>query len=177
MTPKENQSRDENFEKTTTGKVHLLLSGTPLSKISVQELQRLEKRHGLEKLSQAADIAAETWRRNRQEKYNPGGYLNSLCSSLMLPDWYVPLSERTALAQALHERKTSIEVKKKAQKAHEEKQDSAKNVLWESLSEDQRAEFRSAAHAGLPAGFLPSMAVIAMAKQLAWEEKQSSTHD
>jgi len=94
----ENREDKNRGEKTTTYQVRLLLSGTPLSKISDQELQVLVKRHGLERLLQAADVAAETWRRNHEEKYNPCGYLHSLCTSLMVRDRYVPFAERTKLA-------------------------------------------------------------------------------
>jgi hypothetical protein len=65
----------------------LLLTDTPFAKISESEILGLEERHGTKRLLQAADIAAETWRRNREDKHNPGGYLNALCTSLMVPDW------------------------------------------------------------------------------------------
>ena len=91
----ENREDKSRGDETTTDQIHLLLSETPLSKISGQELRVLVKRHGFERLFQAADIAAETWRRNRKEKHNPGGYLHSLCLSLMVPEWYVPFAERT----------------------------------------------------------------------------------
>jgi predicted phage replisome organizer len=79
----ENRQDKSREEQTTTEKVRLLLSGTSLAKISNQELKSLEKRHGSERLLQAADIAAETWRCNREDKHNPGGYLQSLCASLV----------------------------------------------------------------------------------------------
>ena len=176
-TPKENHSRENIIEETTTGKVYLLLSGTPFWKISDKEMQGLMKRYGLEKLLQAADIAAETWRRNGEKKSNPGGYLHSLCSSLVVPDWYVPFAERTALAQASQERKVAVEAAEAALKSQEEAQVMARNTLWESLSEDQREDYCSVALAALPPGLAPSMAVTAMAKKLAWEAKLSSNHD
>ncbi len=77
--------------------------------ISNKELHALEKRHGLECLLQAADIAAETWRRNPEERHNPGGYLNTLCSSLLVPKWYVPFSERKKAADRSHHRKKIVE--------------------------------------------------------------------
>ena len=149
-----------------------MLSGTPLSKITDGELEGLAKRHGLERLAQAADVAAETWRRDREERRNPGGYLQSLCSSLVVPEWYVPFAERKALAEALLRRKEAVGTEQAAQKAQEEALIADRNAVWESLSEGQREEYRSAALAGLPAGIAPAMAVTAMAKVLAWEAVQ-----
>ena len=168
----ENRQDKSREEKTTRDEVRLLLSGTPLSKVTDPELDVLVKRHGPERLLQAADIAAETWRRSREEKHNPGGYLHSLCSSLVVPGWYIPFAERKAQEQAAQQRKAAAEEEKAAVKAQEEAQDSARNALWESLSEEQREEFRSAAIAGLPADLAPSMAVTAMAKLLAGESIQ-----
>lgn len=170
----ENREDKKRGEKTTTDDVRLLLSGTPLSKISDQELQGLAKRHGSERLLDAVDVAAETWRRSREEMHNPGGYLHSLCSSLMVPDWYVPFSERAAQAEAAQERKARVEVEQAALNAEEEAQTARRNELWEALSEEQRDEYRSAVLAGLPAGIVPSMGIAAMAKLLAWEAVHSS---
>ena len=61
--------------------IRLLLKGSPLNLISAQELRSLAERHGLKQLMIAADVAAETWRRENKEIPNPGGYLQSLCSS------------------------------------------------------------------------------------------------
>lgn len=168
----ENRTEKNRREKTTTDEIRLLLSGTPLSKITDRELQGLAKRHGLERLAQAADVAAETWRRDREERHNPGGYLQSLCSSLVMPEWYAPFPERKALAEALQRRKGKVEAEQTSQKAREEAQIAARNAVWESLSEEEREEYRSAALAGLPAGIAPAMAVTAMAKLLAWEAVQ-----
>lgn len=172
----ENRTEKNREEKTTTDEIRLLLSGTPLSKITDRELQGLVKRHGLERLAQAADVAAETWRRDREERHNPGGYLQSLCSSLMMPEWYIPFPERKALAEALQRRKGEVEAEQASQKAREEAQIAARNAVWESLSEEEREEYRSAALAGLPAGIAPAMAVTAMAKLLAWEAVQPGGH-
>ncbi len=88
VTP-ENRQEKNRGEKTTTEQTRLLLADTPFVKISDSEILGLEERHGAKRLLQAADIAAETWRRNREDKHNPGGYLNALCTSMMVPDWYV----------------------------------------------------------------------------------------
>ena len=170
----QNRQEKNRGEKTTPDDIRLLLSGTPLSKISDQELQGLAKRHGSDRLLDAADVAAETWRRNREEMHNPGGYLHSLCSSLVVPDWYLPFSERAAQAEAAKRRKAEAEAEQAALKAEEEAQTARRNELWESLSEEQRDEYRSAALSGLPAGIVPSMGITAMAKLLAWEAVHSS---
>jgi predicted phage replisome organizer len=171
----ENRTEKNRREKTTTDEIRLLLSGTPLSKITDKELRGLAKRHSPDRLAQAADVAAETWRRDREERHNPGGYLQSLCSSLVMPEWYVPFPERKALAEALQRRKEEVEAEQAMQKAQEEAQIAARHALWESLSEEQREEYRSAALAGLPVGIAPAMAVAAMAKLLAWEAVQTGS--
>ena len=171
----ENREDKSRGEKTTTDQIRLLLSGTPLSKISDQELNVLVKRHSLERLLLAADVAAETWRRNRDEKHNPGGYLHSLCASLVVPDWYVPFAERTALSETAQRSKAKAESEEVATKAQEEEQTMARNALWETLTDEQREEYRSAAFVGMPtniAEIVPSMTVTAMAKLMAWEELQ-----
>jgi hypothetical protein len=60
MSPKENHTRESNSEKTTTEEIRLLLSDTPLSKISEKEVRVLIKRHGSESVVLTADVAAET---------------------------------------------------------------------------------------------------------------------
>ncbi len=169
----ENRQEKNRGEKTTDD-IRLLLSGTPLSKISDQELQGLAKRHGSERLLKAADVAAETWRRSREEMHNPGGYLHSICSSLVVPDWYVPFSERAAQAEAAQQRKARVEAEQSALNAEEEAQSARRNELWESLSEEQREEYRSVVLSDLPAGIVPSMGIMAMAKLLAWEAEHPS---
>jgi hypothetical protein len=133
------------------------------------------QRHSLERLLLAADVAAETWRRNRDEKHNPGGYLHSLCASLAVPEWYVPFAERTAQAEAARQRKALVEAEQAALKAQEEAQTMARNALWETLSEEQREEYCSATLSGMSADMaeiVPPMTVTAMAKLMAWEEIQ-----
>lgn len=170
----ENRQDKSREEKTTTmDEVRLLLSGTPLSKVTDPELDVLVKRHGPERLLQAADVAAETWRRHREEKHNPGGYLHSLCISLVVPEWYEPFAERKAKAQAQQQRRETAEAEKAAAKAREEALTVARNSLWESLPEEERDKYRLAAVADLPAGLTPAVAVTARAKLLAWEACQS----
>lgn len=170
----ENRQDKNRVEKTTTEQIRLLLSETPLSKISDQELLGLEKRHGLDRLQQAADVAAETWRRSREEMHNPGGYLQALCTTLVMPDWYVSWAERIEQAKASQLRKAAIAAEKANLQAQEETQSAARDALWTSLSDAQREKYRTMALAGLPAGITtPSVAITAMAKLLAWEAAQS----
>jgi predicted phage replisome organizer len=166
----ENRTERNRGEKTTE-EIRRLLSGTPLAKISDQELQGLAKRHGLDRLFQAADVAAETWRRDREERHNPGGYLQSLCSCLVVPEWYVPFAERMALVEAQQRRKNEVEAEQTRRKAQDEALNAARDAVWESLSEEQREEHRSAVRVGLPAGLSPDRAITAIAKLRAWEWK------
>ncbi|MCX5827491.1 MAG: phage replisome organizer N-terminal domain-containing protein [Deltaproteobacteria bacterium] len=164
------QNRQEkNREEKTTEQVRLLFAGTPFLKISDQELEFLMKRHGLDRLLEAADVAAETWRRNPDEKNNLGGYLNSLCTSLLTPCWYLPYADRREVADASRQRKVAREIEEAAIKVKEEEQIAARSALWESLTEEQRTEYRTVARAGMPKDIAPSVAVTAIAKTLAWK--------
>lgn len=169
----QNRTEEDRGEKTTTKGVRRLLSDTPLSKITDRELHGLAKRHGFERLEQAADVAAETWRRDKEDRHNPGGYLQSLCSYLVIPEWYTPLPERMAKAEEMQRRKNNDEVEKAILKAQEEEQSTARNTVWDLLSKEEREEYCSAVRESLPAGLAPEVAVIAMAKLRAWESAQS----
>jgi|GEM_PF-1652873 len=174
----ENRQDKKREEKTTTNKVRLLLSDTPLMKISERELVALEKRHGTDRLVQAADVAAETWRRNREEKRNPGGYLNTLCASLVVPNWYVPYTERAKNIEDSKRRKEAIAAGQKAAEASEQEKVKAQNDLWESLSETQREQYRMRALKGLPVGVEPANDIqVILASSLAWEDAQSGDSD
>lgn len=168
--------QDKSREDKTTDQIRFLLSGTPLVKISDRELSGLEKRHGPEQLLRAADIAAETWRRNREDKHNPGGYLNFLCSSLVIPDWYVSFEERIVKTKRSEHRKKVIESEQAAFKIREEAKNAAMDELWDSLPEEKREQHRKKAIASLPKNIVPSMTVTTvLAKLLAWEEAQPCT--
>ena len=172
MTPKENQTRDQSLEKTTTEQVRLLLSGTPLSEVSEPELQVLVKRHGHERLSLVADVAAEIWRRERKEVRNPGGYLHSLSTSLVPPAWYEPPDMRTAKASKAEETRRAARKVAEEEKAAVEKETQEKDDFWSSLSDADRESFRSEVAASMTSGFSwPAMAVNSLAKSLAWENR------
>jgi len=171
---RQEQNREEQSRKEqTTDSVRLLLQGTPLFRVSDQELQNLEKRHGSERLHLAADIAVETWRRDHEDRHNPGGYLHSLCTSLVVPDWYVPLSERQARSWVTQQRQESIAAEKVATKAQEEAASAERDSLWNGLSEAEQEALRSEVLADMPVGTNSAVGVVLiLAKLKAWEAAQ-----
>ena len=171
----ENRQEKNRVEKTTTDSVRLLLSQTPLANISDQELGALLQRHGAERTRLAADVAAQTWQRDRAEIRNPGGYLNRLCETLVVPEWYVPLEERHRQEQAAKRRCEMQTAEQAARKAAEEIENKARDRLWQSLSEEERLPFCAAARRECPAGVETSEEVVAiLAKLKAWEARQVS---
>lgn len=149
-----------------------LLKDTPLCRITDQELRSLAERHGGKQLMLAADIAAETWRREKKEIPNPGGYLQSLCSSLVVPSWYQTPDERKAKAEEAEERRFASRKAQEETKAAEEKEAKAREEYWASITEAERSGFRLEAKETTKYGFeLPGAAIAAMAKILAWESR------
>ena len=174
VTP-ENRTEKNRVEKTTTEGVRLLLSQTPLSHISDQELGGLMQRHGPGRLRQAADVAAETWRRDRGEIRNPGGYLNTLCETLVIPDWYAPPEERQKRAQETRRRQEVQAAGLVAQQMAEEIENKARDQLWQSLSDSERDQFCTVARDEYPVGtHAPEGVVQILAKIKAWEARQVS---
>lgn len=165
----ENRKDKTRGENTTTEQIRSLFSGTPFVQINDHQLQCLAKRHGHELLLQASDIAAETWRRNQDEMHNPGGYLQSMCTSLIIPDWYVAYQTRLEAEKSVRDFKATKAIEEAKSKMQEEALETSKNELWESLPENQRDAFRAEACAGLPDGISLDFAVTAIAKLLAWE--------
>jgi len=171
----ENRQEKNRVEKTTTNSVRLLLSETPLANISDQELGVLLQRHSAERMLLAADVAAQTWRRDRTEIRNPGGYLNRLCETLVVPEWYVPLEERYRQEQAAKRRCEMQTAEQAARQAAEEIENKARDRLWQSLSEEERQPFCAAARRECPAGVETSEEVVViLAKLKAWEARQVS---
>jgi len=171
---RQEQNREEQSRKEqTTDSIRLLLQGTPLFRVSDQDLQNLEKRHGFERLHLAADIAVETWRRDHEDRRNPGGYLHSLCNSLVVPDWYVPLAERKTRSRATQQRQEAIAAEKVAITAQEEAASTERDSLWNGLSEAEQEAFRSEALADMPVRVNSAAEVVKiLAKQKAWEAAQ-----
>ena len=167
----ENRTDKSRVEKTTTEEIRTLLSGTPLTGVSDRELQALAGRHGLDLLSQAADIAAETWRRDRGEIRNPAGYLQSLCSALVVPAWYEPAEQRQAKALARQEKRQAEVQAFQDEKTEAERQAALREDHWSSLSAKDREKFLATVKAAYSNLHLPEVAITATAKSLAWEER------
>jgi len=171
----ENRTEKNRVEKTTDRVSRLLLSQTPLANISDQELVGLSQRHGLERVQLAADVAAETWRRERNEIRNPGGYLNTLCEDLVLPGWYVPFAERQQRAEEVRRRQEMQLAVQSQQQADEEIEIKARDELWQSLTVAEREQFCAMAREECPAGIQATDAVtVILAKVKAWEARQVS---
>lgn len=156
-------------QKTTTEQICLLLSGTPLSKISEKELEIFIKRHGSERVMQAADIAAETWRREHSEIRNPGGYLQAFCEDLIIPEWYEPPHVRAAKSEAAAERKRAENDKQEELKKAEAQESKERDDYWHSLTEEDQQKFIEEEKKSSPIGeFIPEIGVVALAKSKAW---------
>ena len=171
----ENRQEKNRVEKTTTNSVRLLLSETPLANISDQEVGVLLQRHSAERMLLAADVAAQTWRRDHAEIRNPGGYLNRLCETRVVPEWYVPLEERHRQEQAAKRRCEMQTAEQAARQVAEEIENKARDQLWQTLSEEERQPFCAAARRECPAGVETSEEVVViLAKLKAWEARQVS---
>jgi hypothetical protein len=176
MSPKENHTRESYSEKTTTEEIRLMLSGTPLSKISVKEVRILIKRHGSERVMQAADIAAETWRREHMEIRNPGGYLQAFCVDLVVPEWYEPPHVRAAKLEDAAERKRAEDDKQEDLKKAEALKSKERDDYWHSLSKEDQKKFIEDEKYSSPIGeFLPEIGVVALAKSKAWDRRSQMT--
>jgi len=175
LTPKENQTRDQNFENTTTGQIRSLLSGTPLFEISDSELQDLVRHHGYERVSLVADFAAEKWRRDQKEVHYPFGYLRTLCISLVPPPWYVTHDKRQAKAQKTEERKRATMELARKELAATERENQAMDSIWSLLADSDRERFLSEAAASLlPDLSYPEVAITALAKSMAMTRESRS---
>jgi len=178
VTPENRQEQnrvEQSRKEQTTETVRLLLQDTPLSRISDHDLRDLQQRHGIERLIQAADIAAETWRRKREDPRNPGGYLQTLCASLVVPEWYVPFAKRQAGAKGLQQQKEARSSEQEAIKVQEEAASAERDALWNGLAEEERQHFRSLALVELPVGVNAAAGVVRiLAKMKAWEARQVS---
>ncbi len=170
-TPKEIQTKEPAIEETTTETIRPLLAGTPLDGLADRELLALARRHGQQLLQLAADVAAETWRRDRGEIGNPGGYLQSLCSSLVIPGWYEPAAERQAKAMVFREKKRGDLQTLQREKKEADQQARRREDYWRSLTADERNRFLALVTSAYPNLQLPAVAITATAKSLAWEQQ------
>lgn len=169
---RENRTDKSREEKTTTEEIRKLLSGTPLAVVSDRELEGLAGRHGYQRLLQVADVAAEICRRERREISNPAGYLQSLCSSLIVPVWYEPPAQRQARVAAARERENAARKALEVERLETERAARDRDAHWAILPPSDREAFLAAAKAATHFRFqLPEVALLATAKTLAWEKR------
>jgi hypothetical protein len=173
---RQEQNREEQSRKEqTTDAVRLLLQDTPLLKISDHDLRDLQQRPGIERLLQAADVAAENLATQTGGSPESWRLPQALCASLVVPEWYVPFAERQKRAKAMQQRKRPLLPSKKAIKAQEEAVSTERDALWNGLAEEEREHFRSLALADLPVGVNAAAGVVQiLAKMKAWEARQVS---
>ncbi len=118
---------------------------------------------------QAADIAAETWRREHMEIRNPGGYLQTFCVDLVVPEWYEPPHVRAAKLEDAAERKRAENDKHEELKKAEAQESKERDDYWHSLSEEDQKKFIEDEKNSSPIGkFIPEIGVVALAKSKAW---------
>ncbi|MBE2889659.1 phage replisome organizer N-terminal domain-containing protein [Geobacter anodireducens] len=154
--------------------VRSLLKDTPLFRITDKELRSLAERHGCKPLMLAADIAAEAWRREKKEISNPGGYLQSLCTSLVVPSWYQSPEVRLAKTQAAEKMRLITKIAQEEKIAAEEKETLDREAYWASISETERDNFRHAAQKSMNPTFgLKDTIISAIAKTMAWNQAQT----
>ncbi len=159
-------------QNTTTEQILVLLSGSPFSKISENDLSILIKRHGTERLMQAADIAAESWRREKKDIRNPGGYLQTLCEDLVVPEWYEPQHVRAVKAEAAAERKHAEDQRQIEEQVAEEQKAQERDDYWHSLSEEARQNFIDDIKVSSPFGqCIPEEGAVALARLTAWDNR------
>ena len=164
---------EKKIEKITTEQIRSLLSGTPFSVVSGNELVVLIKRHGSERVMQAADIAAESWRLEHTAIRNLGGYLQALCDDLVVPEWYEPPHVRAAKTEAAAERKRSETRRKEEHLAAEEREAQERDSHWISLSVEDRQKYRDEARESSPLfQDLKDEHLDGIAKLNAWEQCQ-----
>ncbi len=161
---------EKKIEKITTEQISSLLSGTPFSVVSDNELAVLVKRHGGDKVKLAADIAADAWRLEHTEIRNPGGYLQALCVDLVIPEGYEPPEVRAAKAEAAAERKHVEDQRQIAEQVAEKQETRERDDYWHSLSEEARQKFIDDIKVSSPFGqCLPEEGAVALARLTAWD--------
>lgn len=165
------ENKKNTIEEETTTEARMLLADTPFSKITEQEIHTLLTRHGKDLLLVAMDIATETWRRDRKEITNPGGYLQTLCCSHVAPHWYQPRELRVLKEIEANALKLVARKAKEEESAKEEHEMKIINDIWSSLSEAEQNSFYAEAIASMPIGFTgPEVAIIALAKNIAMKQ-------
>lgn len=165
--------KEKKIEKITTEQISSLLSGTPFSDVRDNDLIVLIKRHGSDRVIQASDVAAESWRQEHKEIRNPGGYLQALCEDLVIPERYEPPHIRAAKSEAAAERKRVEVRRKQEQLAAEEREAHERENHWISLSEEDRQKYRDETRESSPLfQDLKDEHLDGIAKLNAWEKCQ-----
>ncbi len=163
---------EKKIEKITTEQIHSLLSDTPFSVVSDNELIVLIKRHGEEKVELAADIAAVSWRLENKEIRNPGGYLQYLCVNPVMPELYEPPHVRAAKSEAAAERKRAENDKQEKLSKAEAQESIERDDYWHSLSEEARQKFIDDIKVSSPFGqCIPEEGAVALARLAAWDNR------
>jgi len=152
------EQRDNNQQQEATQQpemgfqiIRSSLPGTPFDKLTDTELEALERKHGRDRLKLVCEIVAETWKKTKKEIRNPGGYLNVLCGSIKIPDWYTL----------------------KGDKGDTESTSQSKlEDFWAALPEKDRKDYLLRARNSMPESMknAPSEAIDAVAKGIAWNE-------
>ena len=93
-------------------------------------------------------------------------------STLCATPWYEPPEERTARKQAEEEQRAARLRKEQDEQAAVEHEAREKDAWWSTLSAVDQERFRAAVAKNLPPEFRwPAVAITAMAKSLAWEQR------
>ncbi len=163
---------EKKIEKITTEQIRLLLSDTPFSVVSDNELIVLIKRHSSERVMQAADIAAVSWQREHKEIRNHGGYLQALCEDLVVPEWYEPPHVRAAKSEAATEKKQAQNQRQIEEQVAKEQKAQERDDYWHSLSREARQKFIDDIKGSSPFGqCIPEEGVVAIARLTAWDNR------
>lgn len=154
-----NKEPEQDRNNISLPELRQILIGTPLDKITDNELEALSDKHGVDRLALVCQIAAETWRRNKKEIRSPGGYLNVLCGKMKIPDWF---SQATTTEDSGSTVSTDGQARSKIQE------------LWESLSDQQQQNYLLKAKLSIPESIrqtpLQSEMTEAIAREIAWNE-------
>ncbi|MBU5636555.1 phage replisome organizer N-terminal domain-containing protein [Geomonas sp. Red69] len=170
---------EHRLEDTTQEHLRVLFAGTPFLKILDSELTSFCKTYGEQRLVEAADVAAETWRRRKGDVGNPAGYLRSFCVDLILPGWYVAFETRNAAIQARERENAAQEAELEELRSKERAETAARNAFWESLPKEDRQRYETSARSELPSALASSLTTscVETAKFLAWEDALRSQQD
>lgn len=170
--PKPTSNNTSNQRNSESVIISILLK-TPFSRVPKASIQKFIEQYGFDHVFHTADILVYQSRKGKSIEKPSGYFSQCLMKDMLPPEGYIPYAERLVHAEALQQRKASLEAETAAKKAQEEAQNLSKIVLWESLSEEMREKYRSEVLAGMPANMpselLPDVSVTEMAKLLAWD--------